>query len=92
MQYHMIASVSIRSPTVDDLNDIVHINRLSLPENYPVAYFIELIQSWKNYSSVAVVNDKLVGYLILRLENNRSFFSKSFRYNKGHIISVAVLD
>ena len=36
--------IKIRDPDIKDLEDIVHINRVCLPENYPIAYFIELIK------------------------------------------------
>lgn len=84
--------INVRSPTVDDLNAIVSINRKSLPENYPVAYFIDLIRTWNQTSCVAELDGKVVGYIILRLETQRSFFSKSSDFSKGHIISVAVLE
>ena len=38
--------IKIRDPDIKDLEDIVHINRVCLPENYPIAYFIELIKSF----------------------------------------------
>ena len=88
----MMITTSVREPTIDDLNAIVSINRKSLPENYPVAYFIDLIQSWKATSCVGIYENKVVGYTILRLENQRSFFSRHVNYTRGHIISVAVLD
>ncbi|MCY3411900.1 MAG: GNAT family N-acetyltransferase [Candidatus Heimdallarchaeota archaeon] len=88
----MISTIQVRSPSIDDLNAIVAINRKSLPENYPVAYFIDLIQTWKDTSSVVLLDGKVVGYLIMRLEGNRSFFSRNAGFTKGHIISVAVLN
>lgn len=88
----MMITTSVREPSIDDLNAIVSINRKSLPENYPVAYFIDLIQSWKSTSCVGIFEEKVVGYIIVRLENQRSFFSRHANYTRGHIISVAVLD
>ena len=84
--------IEVRSPHPDDLNAIVAINRKSLPENYPVAYFIDLIRTWKTTSCVAELNGRVVGYVILRLESQRSFFTKTTNFSKGHIISVAVLE
>jgi ribosomal-protein-alanine N-acetyltransferase len=83
--------IKIRSPTIADLEDIVHINRVCLPENYPVAYFIELIKSWKDTSCVAELNGKVVGYILLRIESSASTPWKPRSKKKGHIISVAVL-
>ncbi len=84
-------SIVIRGPLISDLNQIVHINRVSLPENYPVGYFIELIRNWQNYSSVAIVDGLVVGYLIMRLEHEKSFRWRVGSYDKAHLISIAVL-
>ncbi|MHA2171268.1 MAG: GNAT family N-acetyltransferase [Candidatus Kariarchaeaceae archaeon] len=84
-------NVVIRKPLISDLEDIVHINRICLPENYPVAYFIELIKSWHETSRVAIVNNKLVGYNIVRIERSSISPWRPRMKSKGHIISVAVL-
>ena len=86
-----MSTIAVRSPIIDDLNSIVNINRKALPENYSVSHFIELIRKWQNYSSVGVLDGQVVAYLILRLESQRSFFSRSSNYSKGHIISVATI-
>ena len=84
-------SILVRNPGIEDLEDIVHINRVCLPENYPVAYFIELIKSWKNTSCVVELDDKVVGYILMRIEGVSSTPWKPKNKKKGHIISVAVL-
>ncbi len=84
--------IHVRSPSPDDLNAIVAINRKSLPENYPVSYFIDLIRTWKTTSCVAEYDGKVVGYVILRLEADKSHFFRNEKYSRGHIISVAVLE
>lgn len=85
------AIIGIRSPEISDLEDIVHINRVCLPENYPVAYFIELIRSWRESSVVAEFNNKTVGYVLVRIEKS-SFVSWKIKSKaKAHVISVAVL-
>ena len=83
--------IVIRNPTISDLEDIVHINRVCLPENYSVAHFIELIKSWKNTSCVAELNNKVIGYILMRIEGGTSTPWKPRSKKKGHIISVAVL-
>ncbi len=87
----MQKSLVYRSPNLGDLEEIVAINRISLPENYPVGYFIQLIKDWREYSCVAEVDGREVGYAINRIE--KSYFSSLFKANssRGHIISIAVL-
>ncbi len=83
--------ITYRNPSIDDLESIIAINRISLPENYPVGYFIQLIKDWKESSVVAVSDKKIIGYIITRIEKfplSQLFLKK---YPKGHIISVAVL-
>ncbi|MHA2503342.1 MAG: GNAT family N-acetyltransferase [Candidatus Kariarchaeaceae archaeon] len=83
--------ITIRHPEISDLEDIVHINRVCLPENYPVAYFIELIKSWKDTSCVVELEGKVVGYILMRIEGASLTPWKPRSETKGHIISVAVL-
>lgn len=87
----MVDNIIIRPPIISDLEDIVHINRLCLPENYPVAYFIELIKSWDETSSVAEIDGKIVGYNIVRIERSSMSPWKPRTKSKGHVISIAVL-
>jgi len=87
----MQGQVIFRSPNLGDLEEIVAINRKSLPENYPVGYFIQLIKDWRDFSQVAVIDGKVYGYAINRIE--KSYLSGIFKSSssKGHIISIAVL-
>lgn len=82
--------ISVRNPIIADLEDIIHLNRISLPENYAVAYFIELIKTWNESSAVALVNDKVVGYTIVRIEKSGITPWRSRSKSKAHVISIAV--
>ncbi len=86
----VIELLNVRAPVIADLEDIVHLNRVSLPENYPVAYFIELIKSWHETSCVAVVDNKVVGYIITRIERASITPWRPRGKSQAHIISVAV--
>lgn len=86
----VIELLTIRAPVISDLEDIVHLNRVSLPENYPVAYFIELIKSWHETSCVAEVDNKVVGYIITRIERASITPWRPRGKSQAHIISVAV--
>ncbi|MHA2249121.1 MAG: GNAT family N-acetyltransferase [Candidatus Kariarchaeaceae archaeon] len=87
----MADKLIIREPRISDLEDIVHINRKCLPENYPVAYFIELIKSWHATSTVAELEGKVVAYNIVRIEKSSLTPWRSKSASKGHVISIAVM-
>ena len=83
-------SILIRPPRIDDLEQIVQLNRISLPENYPVAYFIELIKSWHETSCVVLHQGQVVGYVITRIERASIAPWRPRSKAKAHVISVAV--
>lgn len=85
-----ISEVLIRKPSMEDVHQIVHINRVCLPENYSLQYFISIIQKYKEFSVVAEVDNKVVGYVLTRIERMTKGFVP-FSAKRGHIISVAVL-
>jgi ribosomal-protein-alanine N-acetyltransferase len=80
----------IRQFTMDDLSEVVTINRACLPENYPRSFFTHVYSSAPEAFRVAVTGTKVVGYVMARLEDSMNFLKRS-RKKKGHIISVAVL-
>ncbi len=82
--------VICRSPHMGDLEEIVQINRLALPENYPVGYFIQLLKDCKSASVVAEIDGNVVGYIITRIEKFSLTGFLTGKYPRGHIISVAV--
>lgn len=86
----VVELLNVRPPVIADLEDIVHLNRVSLPENYPVAYFIELIKSWHESSCVAVIDNKVVGYIITRIERASITPWRPRGKSQAHVISVAV--
>ncbi|RMG38670.1 MAG: ribosomal-protein-alanine N-acetyltransferase [Methanobacteriota archaeon] len=79
-----------RTPNLGDVEEIVEVNRLALPENYPVAYFIQLIKDWKDTSVVAELDSQVIGYIITRIEKQSLFSFKRGHFPRAHIISVAV--
>ncbi|MCS7142842.1 MAG: ribosomal protein S18-alanine N-acetyltransferase [Aigarchaeota archaeon] len=84
-------SVHIREAKSEDLPTIMHINRVSLPENYSYSFFHNIYETFPNAFLVAEVDSMVVGYIMCRVER---IFSKieRFRYRRaGHVISIAVL-
>lgn len=83
-------SYTIREATRDDIPEVVHINRVCLPENYPAYFFLQLHSNYSKAFLVAEKDGKVVGYIMCRLEHGKSHFG--FRIIKrGHVVSIAVL-
>lgn len=76
---------------MNDLQSVMHINRLCLPENYTDYFFIDLYQRFPETFIVAEENGKVVGYIMCRIEVGLSTFGFKGLIKKGHIVSVAVL-
>ncbi|MEM2321124.1 MAG: ribosomal protein S18-alanine N-acetyltransferase [Candidatus Bathyarchaeia archaeon] len=72
----------------EDLREVTYINRTCLPENYTAYFFIELYMSYPETFIVAEVDNRVVGYIMCRIETGFSGFSP---IKRGHIISIAVL-
>ncbi len=79
-----------RTPHLGDVEEIVQINRLALPENYSMGYFIQLIKQWKDTSVVSIRNGKIIGYIICKVEKKSLIAFKRRNFPRGHIMSVAV--
>ena len=73
-----------------DIKDVVSINQLCLPENYPDQFFLGLHHHAPNAFHVAEYNGEIVGYIMCRIERGISGFGR-LPVKKGHIVSVAVL-
>ncbi|MEM3700835.1 MAG: ribosomal protein S18-alanine N-acetyltransferase [Candidatus Bathyarchaeia archaeon] len=87
----MQQTFKLRKFTMDDLQKVMHINRVCLPENYTDYFFIELHQRFPETFIVAEEDGEVVGYIMCRIEFGLSNFGFSGLLRKGHIVSVAVL-
>lgn len=82
---------TLRRFTPGDLEAVININRVCLPENYAAYFFIDTFNSLPETFIVAEYQGQVVGYIMCRLEHGFSDLKK-FRFaKKGHIISVAVM-
>jgi ribosomal-protein-alanine N-acetyltransferase len=84
-------SVSIRRFELKDLDSVITINRLCLPENYPEGFFRTIHAEFPSGFIVAEVDSSIIGYTMSRIETGLSLFSIFHRAKKGHTISIAVL-
>ena len=75
-----------------DLNSVVNINMATLPEHYSDYFFESLLRELPEAFIVAEVDDKVIGYIMCKIEFGFSNFRKLGFVKKGHVVSVAVLD
>jgi ribosomal-protein-alanine N-acetyltransferase len=87
----MQESFTLRKFTPDDLQAVMHINRICLPENYTDMFFIDLHERFPETFIVAEENHELVGYIMSRIEVGLSNFGLGGLVRKGHVVSIAVM-
>lgn len=87
----MSKSFSIQFFEVKDLDEVVHINWTSLPENYDNSFFLSLFSHYPRTFLVAKEGGRVIGYITGRVETGFSELKRFSLNRKGHIVSVAVL-
>jgi len=87
----MQQTFKLRKFTPDDLQSVMQINRVCLPENYTDLFFIDLHQRFPETFIVAEEDGKIVGYVMCRIEVGLASFSLGGLIRKGHVVSIAVL-
>jgi len=75
----------------DDLDSVMHINQVCLPENYGSYFFTELYERFPETFIVAEENGKIIGYVMCRIETGLPDFGLLGISKRGHVISIAVL-
>jgi len=74
-----------------DLDRVIHINQVCLPENYSTHFFMDLYERYPETFIVAEVDDEIVGYVMCRIETGLPDFGLFGISKRGHVISIAVL-
>jgi len=74
-----------------DLDEVVKINWTCLPENYDNSFFLNLFYHFPKTFLVAKEGERVVGYVMGRVETGFSELKRFSLIRKGHIVSVAVL-
>lgn len=82
---------AIRQTTLNDIDRVMYINRVSLPENYTKVFFIEHLRKWPKGFYVAEVDGVVIGYVMSRVEIGWGYLKPGL-VRKGHIVSLAVLE
>ena len=87
----MQQTFKLRKFTPNDLQTVMHINRLCLPENYMDFFFMDLYQRFPETFIVAEQDGKIVGYIMCRIEVGLASLGLGGLIRKGHVVSIAVL-
>jgi [ribosomal protein S18]-alanine N-acetyltransferase len=82
----------IRRCEGSDLQAVIDINMATLPEHYSNYFFESILRELPEAFIVAEGNDKIVGYIMCKIEFGFSNFRKLGFVKKGHVVSVAVLE
>jgi ribosomal-protein-alanine N-acetyltransferase len=75
----------------DDLQRVMHINQVCLPENYATYFFMDLYERFPETFIVAEENGEVIGYVMCRIETGLPDFGLLGIAKRGHVISIAVL-
>jgi ribosomal-protein-alanine N-acetyltransferase len=80
-----------RKFNLNDLQSVVRINHVCLPENYTDFFFIDLYRRFPETFIVAEQGGEVVGYIMCRIETGLSNIGLSGLIKKGHVVSVAIM-
>ena len=87
----MLHTFKLRKFVPDDLQKVMHINRICLPENYTDVFFVDLYQKYPETFIVAEEDGNIVGYIMCRIEIGLSSIGMGGLTRKGHVVSLAVM-
>lgn len=84
----------IRPCTYDDIPAVMDVNETTLPENYPLFFYEQILEKYpKTFLIAHEIEDpkKIFGYVMWRVERRPSSFGLSY-VKKAHLVSLAVLN
>jgi [ribosomal protein S18]-alanine N-acetyltransferase len=87
----MPETFKLRKFEPDDLQDVMRINRVCLPENYTDMFFMDLHERFPETFVVAEEDHDLIGYIMCRIEVGLSNYGLGGLIRKGHVVSLAVM-
>ena len=87
----MQQTFTLRKFVPDDLQNVMQINRVCLPENYSDFFFMDLHQRYPETFIVCEESGQIEGYIMCRIEVGLSNYGFSGLVRKGHVVSIAVL-
>ena len=86
-----VGDCTIRHCIASDLPSVVEINIASLPEHYSDYFFESILKELPESFIVAEADQRVVGYIMCKIEFGFSNFRKLGFVKKGHVVSIAVL-
>lgn len=87
----MQTTFTIRRFNPADLERVMYINQMCLPENYSSSFFLDLYERFPETFVVSEEDSEIVGYAMCRIERSMPGFRFAGFAKKGHLISIAVL-
>ena len=81
-----VGDYTIRRCEERDLHSVVNINMATLPEHYSDYFFESLLRELPEAFIVAEVGDKVIGYIMCKIEFGFSNFRKLGFVKKGHVV------
>ncbi|MFH0749134.1 MAG: GNAT family N-acetyltransferase [Candidatus Bathyarchaeota archaeon] len=87
----MGTDVKIKIFEEKNLTEVIQINLTCLPENYSESFYLDIHKNFPKTFLVATADEKVVGYIMCRVEVGFSDFKRFKLGKKAHVISLAVL-
>jgi ribosomal-protein-alanine N-acetyltransferase len=87
----MQQTFKLRKFIPDDLQHVMQVNRVCLPENYTDFFFMDLHQRFPETFIIAEDNGEMAGYIMCRIEVGLSNYGFGGLIRKGHVVSIAVM-
>ena len=84
----------LRQCAYDDISAVMDVNETTLPENYPLFFYEQILEKYPEAFTVAYLKNnpsKIIGYIMWRVERGSSSFGLDY-IKKGHLVSLAVLE
>ncbi len=84
---------SIRPCSYDDIPAVMDVNETTLPENYPLFFYEQILEKYPKTFILAYNKDdpkQIIGYIMWRVERGLSSFGLQ-HVKKAHLVSLAVL-
>jgi len=82
---------TLRQFRPSDIDKVMYINQVSLPENYSSYFFMDLFEQFPETFIVAEGDGEIMGYIMCRVETGLPSFRSFDIPKRGHIISIGVL-
>ena len=87
-----IGDCILRRCELGDIIPVMEINLRTLPEHYSDYFYESLLEELPEAFVVAEISNKIVGYIMCKMEHGFSNFKKLGFVKKGHVVSIAVMN